>query len=110
MVEKPLILRVVNYFDLGSKKKSRKGIKLNLSKEKLFERAKKAAFTRKKNKLARLQDQTGESITGELEKVVIYLDEGIMKKFRKSMGDGSDMTLTGGIRHAMQDYIHKYQG
>ena len=105
-----LILRVLNYYGLGSNKKSRKGIPMNLSGPKLRERARKAALTRQKNKLLLLQNQTKDSITGELKKVVIYLDEGIMKKFRKTMGDASDMTLTGGIRHAMQDYIQKYQG
>ena len=94
---------------MGSKKKSRKGIKLNLSKEKLRERARKAALTRQKNKLLLLQNQTKDSITGELKRVVIYLDEDILKKFSKSMPAGLDRTLTGGIRHAMQDYIHKHR-
>ena len=106
---KLLILRVLNHFGLGSNKKSRKGIPMNLSGPKLRERARKAALTRQKNKLLLLQNQTQESITGELKKVVIYLDEDILKKFRKSMPAGFDRTLTGGIRHAMQDYIHKHR-
>lgn len=79
-----------------------------MSKGKLQERAKKAAATRARNKMALLQDQTKERITGKLKKLVIYLDEGILKKFDKSRIAGSDISLTSGIRHAMQDYIDKH--
>ena len=103
-----LILRVLNYYGLGSNKKSRKGIPMNLSRPKLRERARKAARTRARNKVALLQSQTQQSITGELKKIVIYLDEGILKKFEKSRNAGSDPSLTSGIRHAMQDYIDKH--
>ena len=93
---------------MSSKKKSRKGIPINLSRPKLLKRAKKAARTRARNKVALLQRQTQQSITGELKKIVIYLDEGILKKFDKSRIAGSDISLTSGIRHAMQDYIDKH--
>jgi len=87
---------------LGSKKKSRKGIKLNLSKEKLRERARKAAETRKRNRDKR------DEITGESKKIVLHLDESLLNDFKKSMKPGHDLTVTAGIRHAMQDYIDKH--
>ena len=88
---------------MSSKKKSRKGIKLNLSKAKLRERARKAADTRKRNRDKR------DEITGESKKIVLHLDESLLDDFRKSMKLGHDLTLTAGIRHAMQDYIANYR-
>ena len=92
---------------MGSKKKSRKGIKLNLSKTpagrlKLRERARLAAETRKRNRDER------DEITGESKKIVLHLDESLLNDFNKSRKPGHDLTLTAGIRHAMQDYIAKY--
>ena len=98
-----LILQVLNYYGLGSNKKSRKGIPMNLSGPKLRERARKAADTRKRNRDKR------DEITGESKKIVLHLDESLLNDFKKSMKPGHDLTLSAGIRHAMQDYIHKHR-
>ena len=87
---------------MGSKRKSRKGIPLNLSKDDAYARAKKAAITRKKNKAKR------EGITGKSKKIVLNLDEALLNDFEKSMTVTHDLTLTAGIRRAMQDYIDKH--
>ncbi len=87
---------------MNSKKKSRKGIKLNLTKAQLHERARKAAETRRENRARE------EGIRGESRKIIFYLDEFLLDHFDKSRKVAHDLTLTAGIRRAMQDYIDKH--
>jgi len=84
-------------------KKSRKGIPINLSPSELRERAKKSAITRAKNRAKEFE------MRGETLKILLSLDENLLKDFNKARIIAHDRTLTAGIRRAMQDFIDKYK-
>ena len=88
---------------LYEKRKSRKGIPINLSPSELRERAKKSAITRAKNRAKEFE------IRGETLKILLLLDENLLKDFDKARIIAHDRTLTAGIRRAMQDFIDKYK-
>ena len=73
-----------------------------MSKDAAIKRAKLAAITRKKNRDER------EGITGKSKKIVLNLDEALLNDFKKSCDIAHDLTLTAGIRRAIQDYIDKH--
>ena len=72
-----------------------------MTKEALSARAVKAAETRAKKKA----DEAGAK---NVRKILLVLDDALLSDFEKSRKKVHDITVTSGIRRAMQDYIYKY--
>ena len=81
------------------KRSSRKGKKLNMTWKAKSDRAIKAAKTR----AAKRAKEAG--IRGESKKILLVLDENLLHDFDQCRKMAHDLTLTAGIRRAMQEYI-----
>ena len=102
-----IIVACLTISSLSSTKKNRKrsslkGKKLKMSWKAKSARAVLAAKTRAENRAKEA------GIRGESKKILLVLDGSLLEAFQKSRKKAHDMTLTAGIRRAMQDYIDKH--
>jgi len=97
-----LTISSLSYTKKNRKGSSRKGKKLKMTWQEKSDRAFKAARTRAKNR------EMEADVRGESKKILLLLDGSLLEAFQKSRKKAHDMTLTAGIRRAMQDYIDKH--
>ena len=99
-----IIVACLTISSLSSTKKNRKrsslkGKKLKMSWKAKSARAVLAAKTRAENRAKEA------GIRGESKKILLVLDEKLLSDFDKWRKVANDLTVTGGIRRAMQQYI-----
>ena len=99
-----IIVACLPYSRLSSTKKNRKrsslkGKKLKMSWKAKSARAVLAAKTRAENRAKEA------GIRGESKKILLVLDENLLRDFNQCRKMAHDLTLTAGIRRAMQEYI-----
>ena len=99
-----IIVACLTISSLSSTKKNRKrsslkGKKLKMSWKAKSARAVQAAKTRAENRAKEA------GIRGESKKILLVLDEKLLSDFDKWRKVANDLTISGGIRRAMQQYI-----
>ena len=99
-----IIVVCLTISSLSSTKKNRKrsslkGKKLKMSWKAKSARAVQAAKTRAENRAKEA------GIRGESKKILLVLDEKLLSDFDKWRKVANDLTISGGIRRAMQQYI-----
>ena len=74
------------------------------SKEKRKDAAKKAADTKRRMKLEREKEEG----LVEKKRILLVVDEHLLREFEASRKKALDVSVTAGIRRAMQDYIDRH--
>ena len=75
------------------------------SKEKRKDAAKKAADTKRRMKLEREKEEG----LVKKKRILLVVGEDLLRQFEASRKKALDVSVTAGIRRAMQEYIHKYK-